>query len=220
MPLSYVTTDQLPGIFKSPDQKFLSLLEGLAGYGTNLGNKRVKDLMRSCVPEDREVRRYTINRIVQYVQETFDVDSSEETAEEIAEDFFESYPHWSVFFTTSWNLRCKADLDEGTLRQTSADWRCWTARMDQTFDILNPVNTELRTVPERTELRRQPELSSLGLGFELKNAGAVEETIRHFGFQLAIGVAVTGACFLLIVKFAPGLVQSPDSQMPVEQERK
>ena len=124
---------------------------------------------------------------------------------------------------------CKANLDEGTLRQTSADWRCWTARMDQTFDILNPVNTELRTVPERTELRRQPESSSLGLGFELKNAGAVEETQlknwqlgkkQIFASGLAIGVAVTGACFPLIVKFVPGLVQSPDYQMPVEKERK
>lgn len=230
MPLSHVTTDQLPGIFKSPDQKFLSLLEGLAGYGTNLGNKRVKDLMRSCAPEDGEVRRYTINRIVQYVQETFDVDSSEETAEEIAEVFFESYPHWSVFFTTSWNLRCKADLDEGTLRQTSVDWRCWTARMDQTFDILNPVNTELRTVPEKIKLRLHPELSNLGLGFELKNAGAVEETQlktwqlgrnQIFASGFAIGVALTGACFPLIVKFAPGLVQSPDYPIPVlEQERK
>ena len=93
----------------------------------------------------------------------------------------------------------------------------------QLYEALQELADQANQVPgvEGVRLKEcfRDALAKLRADKETQLKNRQSDAIFANGF--AIGVAVTGACFPFIAKFAPSLVQSPDCQIPVlEQERK
>jgi hypothetical protein len=211
MSLSYSSSDHV-SVLPSATRAFLALINGLAGYGTKLGNARVGDLMKRCDPDDEDIAERTVNYLADYVESKFYDHLKPSESESIAEDFFEAYPHWSIFFIMAKQLHegCKLYLDEDALRMTSADWRVWVARMEETDDILATRNSGVRG---QVDLAVTPAIELIG-----QNRRKKQPAPSIFAAGLAIGFALAGISLPWIAKIVPGLVQKPDYQMPVSGE--